>query len=263
MLRRSIVYTSLYYVYIPMTKRRPVSPGPLYEHVKQHILTHIHNGDWPVGTRLPSEHELVAQFGVSRMTVHRALRELSAKGLVQRMVGVGTFVATPTQRSPLIEVRDIADDIVARGHRHSLRLIKIGVIRANSELAAVLQQKPNARIFHSLVVHFEEGIAVQLEERFVTPLFAPDYLQQDFANITTTHYLQGIAAPTEVANAVYAIRPDARICKLLNTEASEPCLQMTRQTWVNSDPATNNIFTYPGSRYSLASRYKVSEAPER
>ena len=246
-----------------MKKSRPISPGPLYEHVKQHILARIHNGDWPVGTRLPSEHELVGQFGVSRMTVHRALRELSEKGLVKRMVGVGTFVATPTQRSPLIEVRDIADDIAARGHRHTLRLVNMDVIQADSELAAVLQLKRNARIFHSLVVHFEEGIAVQLEERFVTPMFAPHYLKQDFSKITTTHYLKSIAAPTEVANTVYAIRPDARICKLLNTDASEPCLRMTRQTWVNSAPATNNIFTYPGLRYSLASRYKVSEAPQR
>ncbi len=246
-----------------MAKSRAISPVPLYEHVKQHILTRITSGAWPTGARLPSEHELVAEFGVSRMTVHRAVRELSDKGLVNRIVGVGTFVAAPASRSPLIEVRDIADDIASRGHRHSLRLVKIGVVRADPEFAALLQLKLNARIFHSLVVHFEEDVAVQLEERFVTPMFAPHYLEQDFSRVSTTQYLKSIAPPTEVANAVYAIRPDVRTCKLLGTKASEPCLRMTRQTWVNASPATNSIFIYPGSRYSLGSRYKVSDAPQR
>ena len=70
-------------------------PGavPLYEKVKRHILTLIESGDWDPDRRLPSEHELVAELGISRMTVNRALRELSAEGYIQRISGVGSFVA--------------------------------------------------------------------------------------------------------------------------------------------------------------------------
>jgi GntR family transcriptional regulator, histidine utilization repressor len=246
-----------------MLQNRAKTPVPLYERVKQHILARVESGEWVDGTRLPSEQEFVVAFGVSRMTVHRALRELFDKGLVTRVQGVGTFVSIPQPRSPLIEIRDIADDIAARGHSHSARLVKLESVPADPELAAIFDLRKGAKLFHSVIVRFEDTVPVQLEERFVTPLFAPHYLDQDFSRLTTTQYLQSIASATEVAHAVYAIRPDSRTCKLLAIDPAEACLRMTRQTWVNSVPATKSIFIYPGSRYSLDSRYKVSESPTR
>ncbi len=67
---------------------------------------------------MPSEAELVAQFGVSRMTVNRALRELQAEGLVERVQGVGTFAAQLHRVSSTLTIRDLHEEIAARGHRH-------------------------------------------------------------------------------------------------------------------------------------------------
>ena len=64
------------------------TPQPLYRKVKQHLLEQIDSGAWPVNHRLPSEHELVAQFNVSRMTVNRAVRELTDEGRLVRLQGV-------------------------------------------------------------------------------------------------------------------------------------------------------------------------------
>ena len=65
----------------------------LYEQVKDFIARKIQEGAWRAGDRLPSESELVSQFGISRMTVNRALRELSEQGRIVRVAGVGIFVA--------------------------------------------------------------------------------------------------------------------------------------------------------------------------
>ena len=244
------------------TAREPAKPAPLpaplYQQVKQHIVARVLSGEWVDGARLPSEQELVAALGVSRMTVHRALRELSAEGLVARVQGVGTFVASCRPRSALIEIRDIAEEIVARGHRHRARVAGLTALRAGIELAAGLDLKPGARVFHSVVVHYEDDLPVQLEERFVTPAFAPAYLEQDFERQTTTRYLQGIAPATEVEQVVFAVTPEARICELLDIGADEACLLLTRRTWVAGIPATKSLFIYPGSRYSLGSRYKLA-----
>ena len=56
------------------------SPAPPYARVKQFLKDGLAAGRWPPGALMPSEAELVAQFGVSRMTVNRALRELQAEG---------------------------------------------------------------------------------------------------------------------------------------------------------------------------------------
>ncbi len=234
-------------------------PTALYERVKRYILTRIRGGEWTSGMRLPSENELVRTLGVSRMTVHRALRELSTQGLLSRVQGVGTFVAAPQTRSELLEVRDITDDVVSRGHTHQAKIVALEAVRASADMASLLELRPGAKIFHSIVVHKEDGVPVQLEERYVTPAFAPAYLEQDFSRQAPGKYLLGIGPPTEVDHVVFATLPDKRAQKLLKIDTDEPCLVLTRRTWVGGVPVTRSIFTYPGSRYSLGSRYKVSE----
>ena len=88
------------------------SPGlPLYAGVKRSILDRIRSGAWASGHRIPSESELVAELGVSRMTVNRALRELSMEGVLVRMQGLGSFVAEGKQPLGVFEVRSIAEEL--------------------------------------------------------------------------------------------------------------------------------------------------------
>jgi GntR family histidine utilization transcriptional repressor len=234
-------------------------PAALYEKVKRHVMERIRVGEWSSGVRLPSENELVQTLGVSRMTVHRALRELSSQGLLSRVQGVGTFVAPPQTRSELLEVRDITDDVVSRGHAHHARVVTLEAIRSSADMASSFDVRPGARIFHSIVVHSEDDVPVQLEERYVASAFAPDYLEQDFTRQAPGKYLLGIGQPTEVDHVVFAILPDKRTQRLLKIAANEPCLMLTRRTWIRGAPVTKSIFIYPGSRYSLGSRYQISE----
>lgn len=88
----------------PLAAQMGESPAPLYARVKQMITQQIKSGNWPPHYRVPSESELVSQLGFSRMTINRALREMTADGLLVRMQGVGTFVAEPKTQSALFEV---------------------------------------------------------------------------------------------------------------------------------------------------------------
>jgi GntR family histidine utilization transcriptional repressor len=235
-------------------------PTPLYERVKTHILSGITSGQWQAGARLPSEHELMGQFGASRMTVHRALRELSAAGILVRSQGVGSFVAARKPVAALLEITDIAEDIVARGHEHRSKIITLEAIRADADLAAQFSLNQGAKIFHSLILHFEGDAPVQLEERFVSPKFAPDFLVQDFAATTTARYLLGIAPPIELEHVIDAVAPDERTRLLLQIGPAEPCLRLQRRTWSAAGPATRSVLLHPGSRYSLGGRYNLPAA---
>jgi GntR family histidine utilization transcriptional repressor len=231
-------------------------PVPLYERVKLHILQGMQSGEWGDGARLPSEHDLMETLGASRMTVHRALREMSADGLLRRVQGVGTFVRRETARSALLEITDISEDILARHHAHRARIVTLEAIRADARLAAEFALRPGAKLFHSEIVHYENEVPVQLEERFINPAFAPEYLKQDFCVQTASRYLQNIAPAAEVEHIIHAILPDARTRELLEIRATEPCLRLQRRTWVTAQStATSAVLTHPGSRYSLGSRY--------
>lgn len=235
-------------------------PGavPLYEKVKRHILTLIESGDWDPDRRLPSEHELVAELGISRMTVNRALRELSAEGYIQRISGVGSFVAERRVQSHPLEIRDISFEIAERGHSHESLVITLAAVRATPAVAAYFNVAAGSRLFHTRILHSESGSPIQLEDRYVHPRFAPEFLAQDFSHHTTTQYLLNLHnTPDEIEQIVQARLPEPEIAKLLQISEQEPCLVLTRRTWVARKVVTRASFHHPASRYQFGSRYTL------
>ena len=154
-----------------------------FARVKQHLKDGLAQGLWPPGAPMPSEAELVAHFGVSRMTVNRAMRELQAEGLVQRTQGVGTFAAPLHRVSSTLTIRDLHEEITARGHRHDAVVHLQQAEPAPAALAAQLGVAPRARVFHTLIVHHEDGVPLQCEDRYVNPACAPGYLGADFTRV--------------------------------------------------------------------------------
>lgn len=229
--------------------------GPLYEKVKDYVLDNISSGKWDRDHRLPSENELVASLGVSRMTVHRALRELTSEGHLLRIQGVGTFVAPPKPQSTLIEINNIAAEIRQRGSRYAARVVVLETITPPADLVAAFEFGRRQPVGHSVIVHHENDVPVQVEERFVNSGLVPDYDKQDFVAITTFDYLQKSTPLTEVEHVISAIAADAETARLLMLEPGEPCLHLYRRTWSGSAVATVNRLIYAGSRYALGSRY--------
>ncbi|WP_119458244.1 histidine utilization repressor [Rhodospirillaceae bacterium SYSU D60014] len=227
---------------------------PLYQQVKSFILGRIADGALVQGDQVPSEHELTRDLGVSRMTAHRALRELTAEGVLRRVQGVGTFVAEAKPQSELLEIRNIAEEIAARGHRYAARVIWLRRERAGAAVAAALDQPAGMTIFRSLLVHCENDLPVQLEDRYVNPDFAPDYLQQDFTAITPYAYLTALGPLDAAEHVIEAIRPNPETRHLLRIRANEPCLLLQRRTWSRGLVVSRAHLTHPGSRYRLAGR---------
>ncbi len=94
-----------------------MSESPLYLQIKHFILDNIESGRWPVGHRIATEMALTEQFNVSRMTVNKAIRDLVTEGKLQRRPRLGTFVCALEEKaeSPLLDIRNIADEVVSRG----------------------------------------------------------------------------------------------------------------------------------------------------
>ncbi|MBJ7222214.1 MULTISPECIES: histidine utilization repressor [unclassified Brenneria] len=231
-------------------------PAPIYQRVKQAIISQISAGIWKPNQRVPSESELVNELGVSRMTINRALRELTSEGYLLRMQGVGTFVAEMKGYTAMLEVHNIAEEIAQRGHQHSCKIITLREIKADPEQSAVLGLATGDMIFHSVMVHYENELPVQMEDRLVNPQVAPDYLKQDYHSLTPYTYLMRVAPLTAGEHIVEAILPDAQQCGNLALEPHEPCLLIRRQTWSDAKIVTYARLLYPGSRYKLLGRFK-------
>lgn len=145
---------------------------------------------------IPGETTLAQTFDVSRMTVNRALRELTADQILTRVQGSGTFVAQQKYQATLVAIRNIAEEVAARGHRHRAELHKLERVRATEGMAAPFGVPAGRTLFHSLIVHFENDAPIQVEDRWVSAELAPDYMEQDFTQTTPNAYLMR-AAPLQ------------------------------------------------------------------
>ena len=227
-----------------------------YAQVKAFLKQGLSSGRWPPEALMPSESELVAQFGVSRMTVTRALRELQSEGLVQRVQGMGTYAAHLAPVSSSLTIRDLHEEIVARGHQHHAVVFLSRQEACSAALAARLGLAAGDPVFHTQIVHHENGVPLQCEDRFVNPACAPDYLQTDFTQITPTNYLLTVAPLWEAQYAIEAGPPTAREAKLLGIGRTDPCLVIVRRTVNRGVPITLVRLVHPGTRYRLEGQFK-------
>lgn len=240
----------------------PVQPAlALYEQVKSFITHKIQDGSWPAGHRLPSESELVAQFGVARMTVNRALRELVEQGRIVRVAGVGSFVAEDKPQSTLLQIANIASEIRARGHDYRCKFLVAERIAASPDVAVWLDLRPGESVFHTVCLHLENNLPVQLEDRHVNPRVVPAFLEQDFSAMSPSEYLVRNVPFDQIEHVVDAVLPTPEQAERLDMSSSDPCLLLTRRTWSRSTPVTMVRCLHPASRYRLGSRFRADGNP--
>ncbi len=231
---------------------------PRYQQVKDLIIERIASGELQPRDRVPSENELVESTGVSRMTANRALRELTSEGYVERRAGSGTYVADFKATSHLLEVRNIAAEVAHRGHTHSARVLRLEPVKAGRGVAEALDIGHGEDLFHVLLVHYEDGLPIQMEDRYVVASFAPAFLEQDFETTTPSAYLSDISPLTEAEHVVRAEQPNESVREHLNMRDDEPCLVVSRRTWGRGQPVTFARLHHPGSRFELTGHYTPS-----
>ncbi|MFG3157938.1 histidine utilization repressor [Streptomyces sp. NPDC048219] len=232
-------------------ERHTAGSAPAYRRVKDLVAERIAAGHWREDDALPSESQFVEALGLSRMTVNRALRELAAEGLIRRVMGVGSFVAPRKASSALLEVHNIADEVRHRGHRYEARVLSVREERADAKTGAHLGLGEGEPVFRSQVVHYEEGVAIQLEDRHVVPAFAPGYLEQDFTRQTPFTFLSKVAPLGKGEHIVEAVLASPEECAILGVAPSEPCLLIQRRTWSRDALVSIARLLHPGSRYRL------------
>ena len=228
--------------------------GPLYQQIKDLILQKIGSGEWRAGDKIPTEHALVAELNASRMTINRALRELTQEGVIARRQGSGTFVAPRKLESGLLEIRNIAEEIVGRGHQHSVAILRLEEIDAPDDIAVIMKAKSKT-LYHCLMLHSENGVPLELEDRYVNPALVPDFMEQDFRTETPSGFLIRTMPYSRADHRISADIPTAEQKRLLKLTEGEPVLTLERQTFAGDEVITTVRLYHPGSRFSFGGAF--------
>jgi GntR family histidine utilization transcriptional repressor len=219
--------------------------------IKSALLDKIELGEMRPGDKVQSENQLADKFKVSRMTARRALSELVTEGILARSQGIGTFVLDSRPMSSILEIRSIDDEIIQRGHHYSNRVISLESVPASEQQSVWLGVPAYSVVFHSKVVHMENDIVVQLEDRLVNPALAAGYIDQDFSSITANHYLSRVAPLTQADHSIEAISPNQKLAAALAIDKTQPCLKINRTTYSAKGVVSYARLYHPGNRYRI------------
>lgn len=229
--------------------------APLYQRIKTYISDQIFTGNLAPNGRVPSEHELVRRFSVSRMTVNRALKELEMEGLLTRVPGVGTFVAQTQTTGHLLQVTNIADDVRERGHEYSVEVVKHERVLPPKSIATWMDISSRKKIYYTIVLHKENDLPIQLEERYVSPVGAPTYKNIDLEKFTPSGFLLANVPLQRVEHTVRAIVPRSFVRHKLEMKKNVPCLVLDRKTWSQGTPVSFVHLYHCGDAYALSDSF--------
>ncbi len=232
--------------------------SPLYAQVAQEILNRIHRGDYTLGALLPTEHELCEAFGVSRVTIRGAMKELELRGIISRQPGVGTRVERTTPRDRFIHESSSVEDVLQFTQEMRFRQTSATLVSVNEETALAIGARASAkflRIEGLRVVGGGETICHSTH--FVPARFAAHATDFDGQKGSLAALLASRAGIEidELDQSLEAINLDKDEAALLGVREDEAALATWRRYRGEGDVlliATRSLF--PKDRYSYSLR---------
>lgn len=227
--------------------------GPLHQRIRSDIEARIRSGEWAPGHRAPTEAELMATYGCSRMTVNKAMTALVEAGLIVRRKRAGSFVARPRVHAPVLNIPDIQSEIVARGETYAFRLLSRAVRDADGE--DEIELAAGGKLLELDGVHDAGGRPFALERRLVSLKAAPEMQSADFTETPPGAWLLEHVAWTEAESRISAINADPDDARLLALDEGTACLVVDRRTWREGQHVTRVRQVFPGEAYDLVARF--------
>jgi GntR family histidine utilization transcriptional repressor len=235
--------------------------GALHKRIRADISERILSGAWPPGHRVPSEHELMVEYGCSRMTVNKALGPLAESGLIVRRRKAGSFVSRPRIHSVVLDIPDIAAEVTARGEPYAYELLSQTTRMATPRDAADLGLERRAEVLALRCLHRASGRPFALEDRLINLSAAPEAQAVDFARASPGSWLLGHVPWTEAEHRISAANVPKATATILGIEPAAACLVLERQTWRGDDRITHVRLVFPGEAYDLVARFSPQGAP--
>ena len=151
------------------------SPTPLYRQLQKGLHQLISKDLLQANEAIPGERELAASLGVSRVTVHKAVRALVEQGLLEQRQGSGTFIASRLEQ-PLSRLTSFSEDIRARGKQPSLSWLERSVGVATPEEAMALNLSPGTEVSRLYRIRSADDKPLALEQATLPRHILPDPL---------------------------------------------------------------------------------------
>lgn len=230
------------------------SPISYYQQLYTILRDELNHGKWKSGERMPSEAELIAAYGVSRITVRQAFDLLVNDGLVYRRRGSGTFVASRPIELGLNRIISFTEDMDQRGLHPETRLIAAHTEPATADIAHKLDIEPGAELAVLERLRLADGMPMSVERAYLVHRFCPGVLGGDYVHTSLQKALleqYGIRLARAV-QSIWSIAADQALADTLSVAAGAPLFYIERISFRQAGIPVEFLQVYQrGDRYVL------------
>lgn len=223
-----------------------------YHSIRDEILDLL--GELAVGDALPPERELSVRFGVSRMTLRRAVEELVREGRLVRRHGAGTFVAEPKIAQGMA-VTSFSEDMRRRGAVPTSRTLAVDEVPAGAQLGRRLAISPGDRVTRVVRLRLADGAPMALETLHVPQAVVPGLSgemldNQSFYALLAQQYQVVLARGRQTIEATVTDEAESRV---LEVPLHSPAFLFERVSHAADGQVVEFVRSvYRGDRYQFA-----------
>jgi len=246
-----------------MKQSRPaISALPLYTQIRESLRSRIFDGTYREHAQLPTEGELTATFGVSRITVRQALNDLQKEGLIYKIHGKGTFVSKPKAFQDLASLQGFGEAMNRHGHETFNKLIGLRHLAPPKGVAAALRCARDDEVTELKRVRYLNREPISLDISYVPRVVGERLAREDLATRDVFLILEndyGFALG-EAELRIDATTADDALARQLQVVEGAPILRIERLTRTTAGtPLDFEYLYYRGDAFQY--RLRIERAP--
>lgn len=228
---------------------------PIHHQLYSHIKEKIENGDFKENTIIPSEQELQDIFKVSRITVRRAISDLSHDGYLLKKRGIGTIVLPKKRNRDLSRFESFTSNAVKKGERPSSVVLECKRVQANVKVANMLNLKIGEYVYLLKRLRLINGKIIAIHNSYISAKLGFEINTDDFDSDTSLYdFLKKNNIKLDNADETCEAKiPEPDVRRDLYMEEHEPILYRERVTYSDK----NTPVEYSENSY-IAKRYKYN-----
>lgn len=232
---------------------------PLYEQLKDKLKEQIQKNELKPNDQLPSEKELEEHYGVSRITVRQAIALAEKEGLVSKIHGVGTFVATPKVEQELDTINNFQNTVERLGLVASTEIIKRDRISGDFQLAKLLNSNVMDIIYHMQLVGLGDNHPIVYYNSYFSGKIGKEAMevaedfkvkQNPFSTLDIYNHIHSVT-PSHLEQTFEAMGANAEVADHLKIDQGFPLLKITSMVYENQTPLEYRESYYRGDKYKF------------
>lgn len=246
-----------------LTSTQGAAHKPLYLQIKETLKKQILSGEYGPYQRIPSEAELMALFGVSRITVRQALRDLHSEGLIFTSQGKGTFASKPKAAQDVQHLEGLGEAMSAQGYEATARLLSIREITPSKDVQEKLNVTAKEGVVEVVRVRYLNREPVSVDTSYFPMVIGKKLFARDLEGDIFPMLENEFRIPLGRAEITLEARPaDAATAKLLGMETGAPIMWVQRLTRDRHDhPIDYEYLAFRGDSYKY--RFQVERKHHR